>query len=78
MATILTVFGLSLDIGGVLLLFIFDPNKHPDPQTKAFFKIEDDSRVRWLKAQARRIRYSRFALVLIVIGFSLQLIGELK
>ena len=71
------VIGLSLDIIGVFILFIFAPEKYPDPQTKAFFKIEDGTRDRWSKAQARRIRISRFAFILIIAGFSLQLLDEL-
>lgn len=78
MPNIFAVIGLSLDIIGVIVLFIFAPEKHPDPQTKAFFKIEDDTRDRWRKAQTRRIRISRFAFVLIIAGFSLQLLDELE
>lgn len=78
MPNIFAIIGLSLDIIGVVILFIFAPEKHQDPQTKAFFKIEDDTRDRWRKAQARRIRISRLAFILIIAGFSLQLLDELK
>ena len=34
--------GLVLDPIGIILLFVFVPEKFPDPQTKAFFRIDSN------------------------------------
>ena len=71
-ADLVTVSGLAFDIVGIILLFWVAPEKHPDPQSTAFFAIEDDSRERWRHAQKRRSRLARISLALIVLGFFLQ------
>ena len=44
MAEATTVAGLFLDIVGVVLLYFFAPEKIPDPQTKACFRIKAEVR----------------------------------
>ena len=65
----LIVLGMILDIVGVILLYRFDPGKYPDPQTQAFFKIEDEIRERWRKHQTIRKWIARFSIFLICGGF---------
>lgn len=80
MAKIATVFGLILDIVGVLLLFCFSPEKFPDPQWSAFFAVEGESRKRrdaWVEQQPRRRRTAFAGVALIVLGFVFQILGEL-
>ena len=75
----LAAVGLVLDIVGVMLLFQFAPEKHPDPQTRAFFALEGEDAVKrekWKRLQPVRVRMSKLSLVLIVTGFVLQLIAE--
>ena len=80
MSTFFTVSGLSLDIIGVILLFMFSPEKFPDPQWSAFFAVEGEAkkaRKEWIKKQPLRRKLSALALIIIATGFSLQLLGEL-
>ena len=72
----ITIIGLVCDIVGVACLFCFAPEKFADPQTRAFFKVEEKLREQWLKRQAIRRRMAILSLVLVVVGFSLQLLGE--
>ena len=71
-ADCLTVTGLLLDCIGVVTVFVFAPEKNPDPQSLAFFAVEDDSRARWMKAQKRRTIMVRIGVGVIVMGFLLQ------
>lgn len=70
----ITVIGLLLDIIGIIILFFFEP---PKPsfgwQTNDAPSEEDEER-----SFKRKIKYSRIALIIIVIGFICQLIGALK
>lgn len=72
---ILIVSGLIMDAVGIVLLFCFAPEKFPDPQTKAFFKIEDESRDEWGRGQSKRNRIAKFSVFIIVLGFMLQCIA---
>ena len=68
----LTVAGLILDIAGVALLFRFAPEKFPDPQFQASFRVDQNKRERWRQDQRRRQRLALAGVSLLVIGFSLQ------
>ena len=72
---ILTAVGLLLDAGGVFLLFWKAPEKVPDPQTKAFFKIADDARTRWVEDQQKRAGMAKISVGAIILGFILQFIS---
>lgn len=74
-ADALIVVGLILDAVGIYLLFWHAPEKYPDPQSTAFFKLEDDSRERWLEKQATRRKISGFSVGIIILGFFLQCIA---
>lgn len=74
-ADLLTATGLILDAIGIIILFWSAPEKYPDPQSTAFFEIEDDSRERWRKNQRRRTFVSRGSVIMIVTGFGLQLVA---
>lgn len=76
MAEILTIVGLFFDIVGVFLLFCFAPEKDPNPQIRAGFRIADRIRNEWLKHQSRRHVVAWFSVILIVFGFGMQLAGE--
>lgn len=69
---VITVIGLLLDIGGIILLFWVAPEKYPDPQATAGFAIDREYRENWRKAQKRRGELARAGLLCIVIGFTLQ------
>ena len=69
---IIAAVGLTMDAIGIVVLFFVAPEKYPDPQSLAFFAIEDDSRDRWKKMQSRRKIVSRISVVVIVVGFLLQ------
>lgn len=69
---IFAAVGLALDAIGIVVLFLVAPEKYPDPQSLAFFAIEDDSRDRWRHMQRRRTIVSRISVVVIVVGFILQ------
>ena len=79
MAENLAILGLVFDIAGVVLLFCYSPEKFPDPQWDAFFAVEGESkkrRERWKDLQPRRERITRVSVILIILGFVLQLLGE--
>ena len=70
----LSIIGLLLDIVGVILLFFYEP---PRPETDAILlesapSEEERERVRRIKA-----KFSKLALILLVLGFVLQLIPQL-
>ena len=76
LSTIFTVIGLSLDIVGVIVLFFNGPPVSPI--------LPDGSELIWesstpeKKALAtKKIRISKCALVVIILGFVLQLFGAL-
>ena len=72
-ADILSAVGLMLDIIGIVSLFWFAPEKYPDPQSLAFFALEDsEERPRWERNQRRRRVISGVSIVVIVAGFVLQ------
>ena len=71
----LTFTGLMLDIAGVVLLFLFAPEKFPDPQFQASFAVKKDMRERWRRAQRRRRRTALAGVSLLVTGFSLQAVA---
>ena len=80
MSEALTITGLLFDIVGVVLLFRYAPEKFIDPQTGAFFAVEGKDkglREEWKKLQPRRGKIALFSVVLIVLGFAFQLLGEL-
>ena len=69
----LIVVGLVLDIVGIIGLFFFAPEKHPDPQAGAFFALQDKTiRPRWRDSQRLRARMARLCLGTIAVGFFLQ------
>lgn len=75
----LAVTGLSLDVIGVVVLFIFSPEKFSDPQWSAFFALEGEDKKRredWLKKQPQRRRLAMAGAATIVFGFLLQLVAE--
>ena len=72
---LLTVIGLTMDAVGIVLLFLYAPEKFPDPQSTAFFAIEDNSRERWRAAQPRRRKIAVASVCIIVVGFALQAIA---
>ena len=71
-----SIAGLGLDIFGVVLLFWYSPEKHPDPQWNAGFRVADERREQWRTGQSRRRKVAGLSLFLIVTGFALQLVGE--
>ena len=76
-----TTVGLALDAIGVVLLFSFAPERFADPQWSAFFRVEGESakkREHWKKMQPVRKWISRLAVAMIVIGFLLQIWGEIE
>lgn len=74
-ADLLTAIGLIMDAVGIILLFWFAPEKYPDPQSTVSFAIEGDSRERWKQNQRRRTFVSRGSVIIIVVGFGLQLVA---
>ena len=47
-ADFLNASGLALDIVGIIGLFLFSPEKYPDPQWSAFFALKDkELRPQW-------------------------------
>ena len=74
-AEVLTALGLILDILGISLLFLFAPEKFPDPQFGTFFQIEDDSRIKWENNQKRNKKIAIISVFLIIIGFVFQLLS---
>ena len=74
-----TIIGLCFDIVGVVLLFCCAPEKFSDPQWGAFFAVEGESKRRrdeWQKLQPRRRKIAGIGVVLIVVGFAFQILGE--
>ena len=71
-----SIAGLGLDIFGVVLLFWYSPEKHPDPQWNAGFRVANELREPWRRGQSRRRKVAGLSLFLIVTGFALQLVGE--
>ena len=76
MSEIVTMSGLGFDIVGVVLLFYYSPEKFADPQWNAFFAVEKRRREEWRRLQSRRRKIAGFAVILIVLGFTIQLLGE--
>ena len=74
---ILTAVGLLLDIVGIVVLFSCAPEKDPDPQSRAGFKIEDELRRRWEIDQRSRRWWARVSIAMIILGFGLQIIAAL-
>lgn len=73
---LLTTIGLLLDIIGVFFLFLYAPEKFSDPQTGAFFALEDkEARPRWRAAQQRRKVVANISVAMIILGFVIQLIA---
>ena len=75
----LTVVGLSLDIVGVAILFLFAPEKFVEPQSRAFFSVEGESKKaqeRWVKRQPVRKNLASVGVGLIILGFLFQIAGE--
>ena len=69
------VTGLMLDAIGIVSLFLFAPEKFPDPQSTAFFAIEDGSRDKWRKKQKKRYKVAKLSVFIIVLGFIFQAIA---
>ena len=69
--------GLALDILGVILLFVYAPEKYPHPQGSLGFKLNDADREEWERTNKGRVCVSRLGVGLIVAGFTLQLIASL-
>ena len=74
-AEVLTALGLIFDILGISLLFLFAPEKFPDPQSTVFFKIEGTARIKWENNQKRNKKIAIISVFLIIIGFVLQLLS---
>jgi len=71
-----TAIGLTLDILGIIVVFVFAPERYPDPQSSAGFALGDKKlRPRWRKNQRRRTSVTRIGVSVIVIGFLLQIIA---
>ena len=76
----LTMIGLMCDILGVSFLFLWAPEKFPDPQTGVSFALQGkdaEKRRHWRELQPTRQRRARHSVGLILVGFVLQLLGEL-
>ena len=75
-ADFLNASGLALDIVGIIGLFLFSPEKYPDPQWSAFFALEDkELRPQWRRRQRIRRRISGTCMIAIAVGFALQLVA---
>ena len=74
-AEIVTVVGLLMDAIGIALLFSYAPEKFPHPQTRAFFRIDEDRKLAFEAAQKRRSRIAGSALLMIFAGFVLQIVA---
>ena len=73
----LTIIGLLLDIVGVIVLFWFAPEKHPHPQWSLAFQLNQADQNEWEAKDRRRRRIALASVVAIIVGFLLQLAGEL-
>lgn len=73
MSPVITTLGLSLDIVGVLLLFRFGLPPSVRRGGGMYLKVGVDQRE--ARKAARYDWYSRLALVLIILGFALQIAG---
>ena len=69
---VVTLVGLVLDIIGVAGLFLWAPEKEPDPQWGMAFQIRQDTRDAWRQRQKRRRKIAGGCLGLIALGFALQ------
>ena len=77
-ADLLTSVGLLMDIVGIVGLFVFAPEKSPDPQAGVFFTLEDrELRPRWRRSQHRRTIVATVSVAVIALGFLLQGIAVL-
>ena len=74
-AEILATVGLALDIIGIVTLFVFAPEKYPNPQSAAFFALEGGEKEKWEVAQSKRRLLTWIAVKVIVTGFTLQAIA---
>ena len=79
-AACINSLGLALDIIGVILLFIFGlPSRFVTdgpPRELLSFGVDTDGVEQWKKKWKRYDRWSRFGLVLLVVGFVLQIVSN--
>ena len=73
--TILNSVGLSLDIIGVIILFIYGLPKNLNEEGNSFLILEETDRDEKQKWKTYN-RISKFGLPIIIIGFTLQLISN--
>ncbi len=71
-----TVFGLAFDILGVSLIFIFAPEKVPHPQYESGFAVQKHYIEEWKQGNRRRTLWTRVGLLLVIIGFATQALGN--
>jgi len=72
-ATAFTVFGLILDVAGVLIIFNYDPGPKPDPHTVMEEGGRDYVEIDFAYSAKRRV--SIRGLIALIAGFVLQIIG---
>ena len=70
----LNIIGLSFDILGVILLFFYEP---PKPEPGAILLESAPSEQERAASAKAKYRLSRVALLLIIIGFIIQIISNL-
>jgi accessory gene regulator protein AgrB len=72
-STIINIIGLFFDILGVVLLFFYEP---PKPESHALLLESAPSKEDREKVRKRKRKFSVLGLVLLIIGFSLQIISN--
>lgn len=72
-STVINIIGLSFDIVGVVLLFLYEP-----PKPAAGMLLLQSAPSKENREKSRKIKrfFSRLALVLLVIGFGLQILSN--
>ena len=78
-AAIINSVGLFLDIVGVILLFFFArPSRVSEepPSELISFGSDPDSTKQWEKQRKRYKFWSGFALVLLILGFAIQMVSN--
>ena len=71
-STIINIIGLSFDIIGVVLLFFYEPPKDSHALLLESAPSKDDRE----KIRKTKRKFSVIGLVLLIIGFSLQIISN--
>ena len=71
-----TIAGLVSDIFGIILIFVFAPEKVSHPQHGAGFAVQRRYVEEWERGNKLRTRWTRAGLLLIVVGFATQALGN--